>query len=64
MKITSCGLLGRLDEAREAVQLLLQVNPDTSVATLGIFWEPLLRRNPGVLDRYLQGLRIAGLRAQ
>lgn len=61
MKIATCGLLGRGVEGREYVDRLLSVNPDASVSTLRVFWEPLLRRNPGALDAYLRGLRLAGL---
>jgi TolB-like protein/Tfp pilus assembly protein PilF len=61
MKIAACGLLRRQDEARDAVRRLLQVNPSASVAMLRAFWEPLLCRSPGALDRYLEGLQLAGL---
>ena len=50
--------LGRIDEARAAMEELLEHHPDLSVAALR---ELLPYRNPEDLERELRGLRIAGL---
>jgi adenylate cyclase len=51
--------LGRVDEARSAVQELARINPDFSLAGLRLF---LLSADPGFLQRWLDGLRKAGLK--
>jgi tetratricopeptide (TPR) repeat protein len=61
LKIVTCGLLGRIDEGRTYVQRLLTLNPDSTVAKLKAYYDPLLRHNPRGLEYYLKGLRLCGL---
>lgn len=61
LKVVTSGLLGRLEEGRECVARLLDVNPDATVAKLKAFYEPLLRINPDRIEPYLKGLRLCGL---
>jgi TolB-like protein len=60
-KIAACGLLGDIAEGHEAVQSLLRVNPEATVAVLRTYLEHTVRRHPGVLETYLKGLRLSGL---
>jgi tetratricopeptide (TPR) repeat protein len=50
LKVAVCGLLDRIDEGREYVQQLLEVNPDATVSALRTYYDPLLfltsRENP------------------
>jgi tetratricopeptide (TPR) repeat protein len=64
MKVATCGLLDRSEEGRHSVRQLLAINPDASVSSLRAFWQPLLRRTPDALERYLRGLQLAGLPEQ
>jgi tetratricopeptide (TPR) repeat protein len=61
LKIVTCGLLGRIAEGQEHVARLLAVNPGESVAWLSTFWGPVMRRNPQMLDRILEGARRSGM---
>ena len=61
MKVSSCGMLGRIDEAQLYVQRLLAVNPGVTVALQKAYWEKPLQRSPQALKAYLEGLRRAGL---
>lgn len=61
MKLSTCGLLGRLDEARDCVQRLIAVQPGSSVSWLSRFLAAPLQRNPRALEVYLEGARRAGL---
>ena len=61
LKVATCGLLGRVEEARTYLQQLLVVHPQCSVAWIRDFWEPLLQRTPGALAKYVEGCRLAGL---
>ena len=60
IKIASCGLLGRLDEGRDCVERLLRVNPDTTMATLKTYYEPLTGHHPRSFETYLKGFRLCG----
>jgi len=57
-KVSALGLLGRTDEAREAVRTLLTLQPDATVSTLCAIM-PLKRAEHMAI--YLDGLRKAGL---
>ena len=57
-KIASLGLLGRADEAREAVRALVVVQPDATVSKLKSI---MPMRRPEDMARYLDGLRKAGV---
>jgi tetratricopeptide (TPR) repeat protein len=49
----SCGLLGRIDDARLAIAELRRISPDFSA-------EAFRQANPVVADSMLEGLRKAG----
>ena len=61
MKVATCGLLGRVEEARTYLQQLLATHPDCNLAWIRDFWEPLMQRTPGALAKYVEGCRLAGL---
>jgi len=61
MKVSSCGMLGRIIEAQVYVQRLLAVNPGVTVALQRAYWEKPLHRKPQALEAHLEGLRRAGL---
>lgn len=61
MKLCTCGLLGRIDEAREYVDRLLRVQPGSTVSWLGKFLRAPLQRNQRAYEMYLKGARLAGL---
>jgi TolB-like protein/DNA-binding CsgD family transcriptional regulator len=61
VKIAACGLLGRSDEGREAVNRLLEIDPAASLVRLKQYWETPLRRNPRALQDFLVGARLSGL---
>jgi tetratricopeptide (TPR) repeat protein len=61
IRVVTCGLLGRGDEARKYVDQLLAVDPSTSVARLKELMEKPFQRNPDALARFLGGARRAGL---
>ena len=60
-KIAACGILGRVEEGRRCVEQLLAINPGATVASLKAHYEPFLRRVPGRLEDFSQGLRQSGL---
>jgi TolB-like protein/class 3 adenylate cyclase len=58
------ALLGRLDEARRAVERLLVVNPDMTISRCRRHIEVEMKnpfKRPGVVEAYYRGLRLAGL---
>ncbi len=55
-KVASCAHLGRMDEAREALNLLLELRPGLTVARM-----TLLKLAPKIGAVYREGLRKAGL---
>lgn len=59
LKVATCGLLGKAEEAQEYVSRLRTAHPDCSIAWMRQFWGELLR--PQVLARYIKGARLAGL---
>ena len=61
LKVVICGLLGRIDEGRACLHRLLAVNPETTVAGLKAYYDPVLRDNQNALDNYLRGLRLSGV---
>jgi tetratricopeptide (TPR) repeat protein len=56
--VTCLAHLGRIEEARAAAADLLAIEPSFRISTLAS-WYPL--RPPQNLERYLAGLRLAGL---
>jgi adenylate cyclase len=50
--------LGRIDQARDEVNLILEMNPEFSIAEIK---RGLPFKNPTDLEVYLEGLRLAGL---
>jgi tetratricopeptide (TPR) repeat protein len=60
MKAATCGLLGRLEEARVLAERLLAVNPDATVSSMRPYYGVFLKK-PGSLEALLDGLRKAGL---
>jgi hypothetical protein len=61
MKVSSCGLLGRIPEAEHYMRRLLAVNPGVTVAQQRAYWEKPLQRSAHALEAHLEGLRRAGL---
>jgi hypothetical protein len=59
LKVVTCGLLGRTDEAREYVARLLAAQPGCGIRWIQQAWGPLFR--PHVMARYVEGSRLAGL---
>ena len=57
MLAVNCALLDRLDEARSAVGRLLELAPDTTIAST----RATIPANPTFIETYLDGLRKAGL---
>ena len=55
---SACANLGRMEEAREALEGALKEEPDLSISYLEEF---LPTRHKGGLETYLSGLRLAGL---
>jgi len=60
-KAAICGLLGRIEEGRSCVRQYLAVSPASNLTAVRHQLELQLRRNPGGLDRYVEGLRLSGL---
>jgi tetratricopeptide (TPR) repeat protein len=63
-RIAALGLLGRLDEARRAVDRVLAINPDLTISLCRRFVEVVMKnpfKRPGVAEAYYEGLRLAGL---
>lgn len=56
------GLLDRIDEGQEAVQRLLALNPDATLASMRRYYN-LTMKKPGAVDRLVEGLRRVGLPA-
>lgn len=61
MKLSTCGLLGRVEEARDCVQRLIAVQPGSSISWLSRFFRAPLQRNQRALEVYIEGARRAGL---
>jgi tetratricopeptide (TPR) repeat protein len=61
IKISACGMLGRIEEGRRCVEQLLAINAETTVASLKAHYQPFLQRVPGRFEDFLQGLRRSGL---
>jgi adenylate cyclase len=55
----SCAHLGRLDEARAALQEAVRLQPDFSLDTFKMMFSS---SDPGFAERYLDGLRRAGMK--
>ena len=61
MKMSTSGLLGRTEEARECVAQVRAVQPTCTVAWMSKFMKGPLRRNPRAHEMWLEGARRAGL---
>ncbi len=61
LKVVTCGLLGRTDAGRAALQRLLAVQPTCSITWLRQFLQGMLQRNPVALESYLEGARRMGV---
>jgi hypothetical protein len=63
-RIAALALLGRLDEARQAVQRVLALNPALTISRCRRHVEVEMHnpyKRPGVAEAYYQGLPLAGL---
>jgi adenylate cyclase len=58
IKAACCAHLGRLDEARDCLRRLLELEPDLTISR---FKASLAYLSPEILDRYTEGLQKAGL---
>ncbi|WP_428651217.1 tetratricopeptide repeat protein [Roseibium sp.] len=56
--VSLCGLTGRIDEAREMWRQLFEINPDFSLER---FRKLLPYQDTATTERFLEGLRLAGL---
>jgi TolB-like protein/DNA-binding CsgD family transcriptional regulator/Tfp pilus assembly protein PilF len=63
LKAATCGLLGRAAEGRHYVERLLAVSPDATVTAVKDFYDRQFKSNQQILEKYLEGLRVAGLPA-
>ena len=61
MKIATCVLLGKLEEARTWLQRLLSVNPNETVLSVRGYLAPQWQYKQQALNSLLEGLRLAGL---
>lgn len=61
LKLAICGQLGNTAEAADTLLKLLAVHPQCSLAWMSGYWAPILRRNPDLLARFIEGARRAGL---
>jgi adenylate cyclase len=64
LRAASLGLLGRIEEGRQAVKQLLKVSPSMTIALTRAYYEIVLHnvfKTPGVVDALCEGLRRAGL---
>jgi DNA-binding SARP family transcriptional activator/Tfp pilus assembly protein PilF len=61
LKVSACGLLGRIDEGRATLRQALAIQPTLSIAWMRDFLKLPLQRKPQILDTYLKGLRLAGV---
>jgi len=62
LRAACLGLLGRIEEAREAVRNFLATNPNETLATMRAYLQTSFQ-DAASLDAYLEGLRRAGLPA-
>lgn len=60
-KAAICGLLGQVEEGRHCVQQLLAADSRWDLSAVRTQVAPRSRRNPGGLEKYLEGLRLCGL---
>jgi hypothetical protein len=63
-RAAALALLGRLDEARQAVVQLISLNPELTIARCRRHVEVEMKnpfKKPGVAEAYYRGLRLAGL---
>jgi len=56
---SSCQLAGREEEAREAAEELLRINPAFSLERLA---QPTPNKDRALADRFIEALRRAGLK--
>jgi adenylate cyclase len=63
-RIAALGLLGRVDEARQAVDRVLAIDPAQTISRCRSHVEVVLKnpfKRPGVAEAFNEGLRLAGL---
>ena len=58
-KVVACAHLGRLEEVRDEISRLLELQPDLTIATLKARYAVTLP--PEILDIYVEGYRKAGM---
>jgi TolB-like protein len=61
LKLAASGQLGNTEQSADVLLKLRGVHPHCSVTWLSGYWGLLLRRNPDLLARYIDGARRAGL---
>jgi adenylate cyclase len=64
LRAASLGLLGRIDQGRQAVDRLLQISPRMTITLTRKYYEidkNHIFKTPGVVDALCEGLRLAGL---
>lgn len=61
VKIAALAHLGRLDEARAELRSILAIDPKLTIAGFGAFAH---FQAPELLELYVSGLRLAGLREE
>lgn len=61
LKAVTFALLGRLEEARSCVKVLMLKQPSTSIGWMRAFLETPLVKNKQALETYLDGARLAGV---
>ena len=59
-KASICGLLGQPDEGHKYVQRLLALSPGTTLSSLRLYYEQIMRV-PDCIEASLDGLRKSGL---
>ncbi len=61
LKLATLGILGRQEECGPYLRQLLAVHPSCSLTWISEFWGPPLRRNPPLFEKFMEGLRLAGI---
>jgi adenylate cyclase len=64
LRAASLGLLGRIEEGRQALERLLRISPGMTIALTRTYYETDMNhifKTPGVVDALCEGLRLAGL---
>jgi DNA-binding SARP family transcriptional activator/TolB-like protein/Tfp pilus assembly protein PilF len=61
LSAVTCGLLGRIDEARAYTARMLAKQPNTTISWMRAFLRVPLQRNTKALEKYVEGARLAGV---